>query len=151
LKTKTLAVVASGDQAKHMRFLMRWIMAFALLAATFNPTGQDYVRWSMAQYDSQTGLVLGLGAVLLVGHVIFLRATLRSIGVYGFVLGLAVIGTLIWLLADQGLMSLQNSVTNTWLALGALSLMLAIGQSWADLRDRLAEPDELHDPDDPDE
>ena len=125
-----------------MGFIMRWIVAFALLAATYNPTEMDFLRWGIAQFDSQQVLVGGAGLVLLAGYVIFLRATLRSIGLYGFALGLAAIGTIIWLLADQGVISLQDHAVNTWLALVALSLMLAIGQSWDHVRDRLAEPDQ---------
>ncbi|MFN3662188.1 DUF6524 family protein [Yoonia sp.] len=124
-----------------MRFVIRWIFAFALLAATYNPTGRDFWRWGPAQYESQPALVVILGVVLLVGFILFIRATLRSIGLYGFALGLAVIGTIIWLASDQGLITLQDRALTTWLILLGVALMLAIGQSWAQVRDRLAAPD----------
>ena len=124
-----------------MRFVIRWIFAFALLAAAYNPTGRDYLRWGPAQFDSQPALVLIAGLVLLTGYVYFLRATLRSIGLYGFGLGLAAIGAVIWILSNHGWISLQDPALQTWAALAALSLMLAIGQSWEQVRDRLAEPD----------
>ncbi|MBQ2260247.1 MAG: hypothetical protein II336_02640 [Loktanella sp.] len=130
-----------------MKFIMRWIFAFALLAATYNPSGQDFLRRGITQYDSQPILVLGFGLVLLTGYIIFLRSTLQSIGLYGFALGLAVIGTILWVLTDQGLISLQDPALKTWTALAAVSLMLAFGQSWAQLRQRLAEPDDVYEDD----
>jgi len=81
-----------------MGFVIRWIFAFILLAATYNPTEWNFVRWSMANFDTNLSMTVLFGLVLLVGYIIYLRATLRSIGVFGMMLVLAVVGTLIWVL-----------------------------------------------------
>ena len=78
-----------------MGFLIRWIFAFVLLAATYNPTQWNFVRWSMANFETNLSVTVLFALILLVGYIIYLRATLRSIGIFGMVLVLAVVGTLL--------------------------------------------------------
>ncbi len=121
-----------------MGFVLRWIFAFVLLAATYNPTAWNYVRWAQENNETSLSLVVLGGLILLVGYIIYLRATLRSIGIFGMILVLAVVGTVIWVLFDQGVISLDNPTVNTWIAIFALSLVLAIGLSWSIVRRRLS-------------
>ena len=120
-----------------MGFIIRWIFAFVLLAATYNPTEWNYVRWSMVNYETRLSLTALFGLILLVGYIIYLRATLRSIGVFGMILILAVVGTVLWVLFDQGAVSFANPTINTWIGIVALSVVLAIGLSWSIVRRRL--------------
>jgi hypothetical protein len=120
-----------------MGFVIRWVFAFVLLAATYNPTEWNYVRWSMANADTNLSMAVLLGLILGVGYIIYLRATLRSIGIFGMVLILAVVGTLLWILFDQGFISLDNPTVNTWIGIVALSIVLAVGLSWSIVRRRL--------------
>tara|TARA_R110002051_G_scaffold50724_3_gene97888 strand:- start:497 stop:892 length:396 start_codon:yes stop_codon:yes gene_type:complete len=121
-----------------MGFLMRWLFAFGLLGATYNPTQWNFIRWSMANYQNMLSITVLMGLVLLVGYIIYLRATLRSIGLFGMLLVLAVAGTLIWVLFDQGVIDLSNPTVNTWLSIAVLSLVLAIGLSWSIVRRKLS-------------
>ena len=89
-------------------FLMRWIFAQILVLATFNPTDFSYFRWAKDAYQTELPLVIFLGVVLLIGYIIFLRATLRSIGVIGIILIAALAGSLMWVLIDRGLLSLDG-------------------------------------------
>lgn len=129
-------------------FLLRWLFAFGLLAATYNPTRWNYAVWLGAHYDTEVPLALLGGLLLLIGYIVYLRASIRSIGAFGMILVLAVLGTAVWVLYDQGLVSLSNPTANTWAALVALSLVLAIGLSWSIVRRRLsgqADVDEVDD------
>lgn len=78
-----------------MGLFLRWVFAFLLLALTFNPTQWNYVRWSAANYMDETPLTVLLGLLLLIGYIIYLRATLRSIGGFGMFLVLSVVCALI--------------------------------------------------------
>ncbi|MDF1853899.1 DUF6524 family protein [Pseudooceanicola sp.] len=121
-----------------MSFILRWLAAFLLLSATFNPGKYNYLGWSRANWPDQMPIILFCGLLLLTGYIIYLRATLRSIGVFGMTLILALAGSLTWVLADLGLLSLDNPTLNTWLGLLALSLVLGIGLSWSLVRRRLS-------------
>ncbi|MFO8127609.1 DUF6524 family protein [Yoonia sp.] len=121
-----------------MGFIIRWVFALILLAATYNPTEWNYVRWSMANYEKSLSLTVLFGLILLVGYIIYLRATLRSIGVFGMILILAVVGTVLWVLFDQGVVSYADPTINTVIGIVALSLVLAVGLSWSIVRRRLS-------------
>jgi len=120
-----------------MGFVWRWLFAFALMALTYNPTSWNYSTWVAANWQDQMPLAAFFGGVLLIGYIIYVRATLRSIGVFGMVLVVAVVGTLIWVLYDQGWISLDNPTVNTWIGLFTISMVLAIGLSWSIVRRRL--------------
>lgn len=121
-----------------MGFFIRWICAFALLAATFNPTEYNYVQWVRSYGGMNISIAVLTGLVLLVGYIIYLRATLRSIGGFGMVLVLALVGAGIWVLYDLGILRLEDPSMNVWLGLGALSFVLAIGLSWSIVRRALS-------------
>ena len=121
-----------------MWFVLRWLTAFALLAATYNPTPYNYVKWVMTQCERPLSLMVLAGLLLLIGYIIYLRATLRSIGGFGMLLVLALVGALLWVLYDFGVLSLDNTGLNVWLGLSALSLVLGVGLSWSHVRRALS-------------
>ncbi len=121
-----------------MGILLRWLGAFILLAATFNPTPWNYVTWVRANWATQMPLAVFLGLLLGVAFMVYIVATLRSIGPFGIILIAAIFGAGLWVLTDWGILNLANPTLNTWLALVALSLILGIGLSWSLLRQRLS-------------
>lgn len=121
-----------------MGFLLRWICAFLLLAATFNPTEYNYVQWMRSYGGMNISIAVLVGLLLLVGYIIYLRATLRSIGGLGMILVLALVGAGVWVLYDLGVLRLEDPSMNVWLALVVLSFVLAIGLSWSIVRRALS-------------
>ncbi len=119
-------------------FLTRWIFAQILVLATFNPTDYSYFRWAQNAFETELPLVIFLGVVLLIGYIIFLRATLRSIGVIGIALITALAGSLMWVLIDRGLLSLDNVDLLTWVGLIGVGLILGLGMSWSHVRRMLS-------------
>ena len=110
-----------------------------LVFATFNPTGYAYGNWLLGSgVEDNLPLKALAGVLLLIGWVIFLRATWRSIGFIGIVLAAAVVGALAWVLADFGLLDPQNPTVMTWLGLFVISWILAIGISWSHIRRRIS-------------
>jgi hypothetical protein len=128
-----------------MGFLLRLIFAFALLAATYNPTGWNFARWAERAWGEQTSLVVLIGLVLVAIYIVFFTAVLRGIGALGVVLVLAIAAALIWVLWDFGWLDLENPTSNTWLGIAALSLVLAIGVYWGILWRRLTGQVEVDD------
>ncbi len=121
-----------------MGILLRWLGAFLLLAAIFNPTSFNFVTWARANWDSQTPLIVFIGLILGVAMMVYLVATMRSIGILGVVIIGAIFAAGLWVLTDWGLLALGNSDLTVWLAIFALSLILGIGLSWSILRQRLS-------------
>lgn len=117
-------------------FLLRFAFALALVYLTYNPSGYSWVGW----LRSETPMVykVAAGLVLLIGWVIYVRATWNSLGALGTVLAGAFFAVIIWLLIQWGLLSLDNAATVQWLGLFVLSGILAIGMSWSHIRRRMA-------------
>lgn len=130
-----------------MGFILRWLAAFALLAATYNPTDYNYIKWVMTLGDGSISLMVLAGLLLLIGYIIYLRATLRSIAGFGMMLVLALVGALLWVLYDFGVLSLDNAGLNVWLGLLALSLVLGVGLSWSHVRRALSGQADMDDVD----
>ncbi|MEM1234471.1 MAG: DUF6524 family protein [Pseudomonadota bacterium] len=119
-------------------FLLRWAFAFALIAVTYNPTRVNFVRFALDADGDRLSLVVLGGVVLFIGYVIYLRATLRSIGGFGMLLVAALVGALIWVAVDLGFVKLEDPSFNLWLGIVALSFVLGIGLSWSIVRRRLS-------------
>ena len=69
-----------------MGVLLRWLGAFVLLAAIFNPTSWNYVAWARSAWGEQTPLIVFTGLILAVIAMVYLVATLRSIGILGAII-----------------------------------------------------------------
>lgn len=121
-----------------MGIILRWLGAFVLLSATYNPTQINFTRWAEANWQSQMPLTLLLGLLLGVGYMIYIGATLRSIGSFGILLVGAIVAALVWVLIDYQILTLQNPSLNLWLGIFALSVVLGIGLSWSIIRQRLS-------------
>ena len=110
-----------------MGILLRWLGAFFLLAAIFNPTSFNFVNWARANWDDQTPLIVFGGLILGVAMMVYLVATMRSIGILGALIIGAIFAAGLWVLSDWGVLALGNADLTVWLAILALSLILGVG------------------------
>lgn len=119
-------------------FLGRWLFALVLVLGTYNPTAYSFVGWVFAE-NAQFGPFMALAGIgLLIAWIVFLRATFLSIGWLGIILVAALFAALSWLFVDIGWLKLDSTNAVAWLALIALSLILATGMSWSHIRRRLS-------------
>ncbi len=118
-------------------FLSRLAAAFALVLLTFNPSGYSYSHWVAHVFPNVDALQAVAGVVLLIGWIVFVVATLRSIGFLGVVLVAVLFAALTWLVVSMGWLSLKGNHSMGWIALVALSVTLAIGMSWSFVNRRL--------------
>jgi len=121
-----------------MGFLIRWAGALVLLAATYNPTQWNFYRWAVANWEDKLSITVLLALILCVGYIIYLRATLRSIGLFGMLLILAIAGTVLWVMYDQGWINFEDPSLLTWIGILVMSLVLAVGLSWSIVRRHLS-------------
>jgi hypothetical protein len=127
--------------------MMRWVFAFALLALTYNPTQYNYFRWAQQYGSDNLSIAALIGLLLLVGYIIYLRSTLRSIGLFGMLLVLALVAAILWVAYDFGVFEIDNSNLNTWLGIFALSVVLGVGLGWSHVRRALSGQSDVDDVD----
>jgi hypothetical protein len=119
-------------------FFVRWLFAALLVFGTYNPTVYSWLSWVLDPETSFGPVPTLIGIVLLIGWVIYLRATFLSMGWFGLALGTALFACVIWLFIDLSLLSLESTSALSWLGLALVSLLLATGMSWSHIRRRLS-------------
>lgn len=119
-------------------FLLRLLFAIVLVFLTYNPSGYSYSHW--LQNDiSNFGPLLGVAGIsLIIGWVIYIRATLRSLGTLGLILATLFFSAIIWLFIDWGWLGLDNVTAMSWVILVLLSAVLAVGISWSHIRRKIS-------------
>jgi len=119
-------------------FLLRLLFALLLVMLTYNPSGYSYSHWLQNSF-SNFGPLLGIAGIsLIIGWVIYLRATLRSLGSIGLVLAILFFAAIIWLLIDWGWLGMGNVTAMSWVILILISLVLAVGISWSHIRRKIS-------------
>ena len=132
--------MATTRKFTWINYLIRLVAALALVFATYNPSEWSFFHWvHPAALDSAKAHVLMAlaGIVLLIGWVIFLRATMRSLGVIGMILAVAFFGILIWAVLTYLPSLKENLEIMTWLFLIGLAGVLSVGISWSHIRRRM--------------
>jgi Family of unknown function (DUF6524) len=128
-------------------FLLRVLFALALVLVTYNPSSYSYSNWVI------NAVTLGpehavAGVALIGGWLVFVRATLSSLGGLGLIVCTAFIATLVWWLVDAGWLSAVSITTMEWVTLVGLAVLLGIGMSWSHIRRRLTGQYDVDDVDD---
>jgi len=121
-------------------FLLRFVMALVIVLLTYNPSGLSFFHWAR---DAFLGSSLGplhalVGLLLLGGWILFVRATMQSLGLLGVVLTGAVFAVLVWMLFFYDVVQQSSSNTLLWIALVGVAVVLTFGMSWAHIRRRLS-------------
>ena len=146
---------SSGKVSREFNWLSlvwRFAATLVLVLATYNPSGNSYVHWVRSAMTAEPASTLGpehfvVGILIIIGWVILLAATQRSLGPLGLILGGALFGGLVWLLVDIGWISVDSTAELTWIILIVLSAVLAIGLSWSHIWRRLTGQFEVDDDD----
>lgn len=125
-------------QISWQGILVRFLFALVLVFSTYNPEGYSYVDWAILKLPDFSVLKGFLGIVLIIGWIIYLRATLRSLGALGLILAVGFFGTLIWLVVDWGLIPADSVRAVTYIILVICSLILTTGISWSHIRRRIS-------------
>ena len=117
-------------------FLLRLAFAFALVFFTYNPSGHSWVAYLNA--DVPMVYLAASGIVLLIGWIMFLRATWNSLGALGTILAVAFFAIMIWLFIGWGFFNLDNTTVIQWVVELVLVGVLAVGMSWSHIRRKIS-------------
>lgn len=147
--TATRRSRATSKEFNLASFLWRFVAALFLVLVTYNPSGHSYMDWVLhtTPENPRGPEHFVVGIVLLIGWVILLTATQRSLGTLGLILGGALLGGTVWVLVDIGWLSVATVSAATWVALVCIAALLAIGLSWSHIWRRLTGQFEVDDDD----
>ncbi len=121
-----------------LNFLIRFVLALVLVFSTYNPSENSWYHWLINSPNKLDPMLVFSGVVLLIGWVIYLRATVRSLGEIGTFLAIAFFAALTWVLIDYDVLSVENTTVLTYVILAMLSAIMATGMSWSHIRRRMS-------------
>jgi Family of unknown function (DUF6524) len=116
---------------------MRLFGAIAVVLLTYNPMGYSFYHWALRDLAAITALKAFAGALLLVGWIVCIRTAFVSLGALGLLLSVLVLGTLVWMLQDYGILNADNPSLLSWVTLIVIGIIFGIGLSWSLLRARV--------------
>jgi hypothetical protein len=148
-KKKNSGASRPSREFNFYSFAWRFAATLLLVLVTYNPTPYSYTAWLITGKEADT---LGpehfvTGVVLLIGWVILLAATQRSLGFLGLILGGSLLGGMVWLLVDVGVLNVDTVTSASWVGLICLAALLAVGLSWSHVWRRLTGQFEVDDGD----
>jgi hypothetical protein len=126
----------------------RFAFAFSLVCLTWNPSPVNFYRWAVNQWSEMTPIVVFVGLALLIGWVVFMRATARALGPIGIVLAVALAGSILWSIIYYNLIDPTNGTILAWVMLTLFAAILTAGMSWSHLRRRWSGQADVDDVDD---
>src|SRR5687767_15986492 len=112
------------------------LLSVLLVFATWNPSGWSSADWALRDRETFDAVKAFVGVVLLGGWVFCVRAAWVSLGALGLVLVVLLLGTIVWMLVQFGVVPADNRRLLVWIVLVAIGVALGIGLSWARLRQR---------------
>lgn len=118
-------------------FAWRFLFALLLVFLSYNPSQFSFSHWLLTSFPSITPQLALSGIALAIGWIIYLRATLLSLGRLGLFMATLLFACIIWLFVDIGWLSVSNTSIFTWLVILIVSLILALGMSWSHIRRRM--------------
>jgi hypothetical protein len=128
---------------------LRFLFALLIVFATYNPEGYSYFDWAIRNFTVDP-LKLVVGIVLVIGWVVYVRATLRSLGSLGLILVTGLCAALLWLFIDWGWIAKDSSRVISYSALVILSIILTVGMAWSHVRRRMSGQYDMDDVDEED-
>ena len=128
--------MSSTSQFTFASFIFRYLIAIILVFISYNPSGYSWVHWLNS--DAAMVYKAATGIVVIIGWIMYLRATWNSLGAIGTLLAAAVFGVVIWLLIEWGMLALDNTSVLLWVGEFVLSGVLAVGMSWSHIRRKVS-------------
>ncbi|KZY29402.1 hypothetical protein A3729_12255, partial [Oleiphilus sp. HI0043] len=94
---------------------IRFVFALLLVLLSYNPSTFSYYHWLLSSISEPTPWLALSAVALIIGWVIYVRATLKSLGPVGLTLAALLVAIIIWALIDIGLISISEPSAFVWL------------------------------------
>lgn len=118
--------------------LWRFVFAVLVVMGTYNPSGHSYFHWGIRHMPPFDPVRVVIGILLIIGWVVYIRATMRSLGGIGLILVSALCAAILWLIIDWGLIPRDSISAVTYAVLTIISIILTVGMVWSHVRRRLS-------------
>lgn len=121
-------------------FLLRWLMSILVVFGIYNTRGHSlYHLWLGADASEVMLSVKVLYTLLItVMLVTIIRVTLHAINIFGLVVVVAIVSTVIWVLSDYDFVTVDGEALTIYFAQIILATALALGMTLGNIQRQLA-------------
>jgi len=112
-------------------FIIRMLIAAAVVFATYNPSGSSIFHWIRNHEDPTNAWVVLVGIITVLLNIALLIAAWKALGKIGTVIILILFAAIAYLALQEDWVSTTNLQSVQWLALILYSAFLGIGLSGA--------------------
>lgn len=116
---------------------IRLIAGLLVVLGSYNPYAMSYYHW-IVETDGAASLKMLAGLMLVTLHVVFVLASVRSLGPVGIGLLTALFGSAAWVLTDHRWLDIESPRVFALTLLLILGGVYGFGISWSHLRNRLS-------------
>ena len=109
---------------------VRLCVALFAVLSTYNPSGASYVHWLLDRWPQDWMLLVPVAVVYGFVYYFLARTTLRALRLVGIGLTIAVLGSIVWVLLDLGVLVISGPGDVATLILYMFGALLAVGMSW---------------------
>ncbi len=127
-----------ANQFSWAGFGLRFFFAAIIVFATYNPEGYSFYHWGIKDFLPIAPTKVVAGLVLLIGWVVYIRATMRSLGGVGLILTAGLCAAVLWMLVDWGWIPKDSVRVISYAALMVITIILSVGMSWSHVRRRMS-------------
>ncbi len=120
-----------------LSFLVRWVLSMFLVFSTYNPTGYSYYHWITAAADDHLPLKMFIGCLLAITYAVFGMTMWRAMGPFGIAAAVAWLTTVVWILVEYDLLSLESTHAMTTTVCTVFATLLSFGVSTSHFKVRL--------------
>jgi hypothetical protein len=117
-------------QFRVLSFLIRTCATLFLAFSTYNPSGISYVHWLEASWPEDWPLQTAVAIAYVIVYALLLRTTVRAIRITGIALVTALLGAMVWVLIDAGVVTIEGVDDLAIILLYMFGILLAVGISW---------------------
>lgn len=110
---------------------VRLCVALFVVLSTYNPSGASYVHWLQDRWPEDWMLLLPVAVVYGFVYFFLAQTTVRALHLVGIGLTIAVLGSIVWVLVDVGVLVLTGPGDVATLLLYMFGALLAVGMCWA--------------------
>ena len=118
--------------------IARTLTVMLLVYGTYNPSGYSYYHWVTQGGLDNLASKACVGLVIVLGFIISVNATIRSLGGLLLTPGVALVAALIWMFSSWGWIDLTNHLQRTLVLEVAIVAVLGAGLPFSQIRYRLA-------------
>lgn len=130
-------MAGAAARFRPVDFIVRWLFAFALLTAFYNPTGYSYVEWLLVPGSEYIAVKIFIGLTMLSVLWFMIAMCLRAMGSVSIRVAVVFFACAAWALHNLGLLP------QSWLFLSVLGQAgfagwLAVGLSYVPTRQQIS-------------